>query len=151
MHAGHARRAAVGFLAAIIMAVFVGQRWGAAQEDESPPATNTAVETTDQASAEAPTEATKPAAKQFRGRLPAYFSSVVTTTQRQDVYRIQEEYFHRLVALEEQIEKLKKERDEKVDAVLTPEQLTIVNERRKAAAGRRRSNASASVAAEQGS
>lgn len=72
-----------------------------------------------------------------RGRLPAYFSSVVTQEQRETIYEIQHRYAQQLEALQAQIEKLVTERDRQVDEVLTPEQLTIVNQKRAEALKRR--------------
>jgi hypothetical protein len=55
-------------------------------------------------------------------RLPAYFSAVVTEEQRQKIYAIQKDYEGRIDPLRRQLESLVKERDQKVNAVLTPEQ-----------------------------
>lgn len=82
------------------------------------------------------------AIKKFRPRLPAYFSAVVTTDQRKEIYDVQATYHEKLVALEEQIAKLKADRDKEVDAVLTAEQLVEVNEKRAAAAAKRKSRSS---------
>ncbi len=72
------------------------------------------------------TEEAKPAAAKketnFRGRLPNYYRTVVDEKQRQAIYKIQEEYAARLAALRDQLAALSKELDEKVTAVLTPEQ-----------------------------
>ncbi len=63
-------------------------------------------------------ETTKPA----RGRLPAYFSQVVSEEQRQKIYQIQEDYRPKLESLELQRRALLKERNEKIAALLTAEQ-----------------------------
>lgn len=78
-------------------------------------------------------------AKKFRGRLPAYFSAVVTSEQRKEIYRLQATYHEKLAALEEQIDKLKADRDKDVDEVLTVEQLAQVNKKRAVAAAKRKS------------
>lgn len=66
-------------------------------------------------------DAKKPV-RRTRGRLPAYYGQVVTEQQRQKIYDIQEDYRPKLEALETQRKALLKERDEKITAVLTPEQ-----------------------------
>jgi hypothetical protein len=82
----------------------------------------------------------KPAVtKKFRPRLPAYFATVVTSDQRKEVYEIQATFFEKIVALEEQIAKLKADRDKQVDEVLTTEQLAEVSKKRAAAAAKRKS------------
>jgi hypothetical protein len=81
----------------------------------------------------------KPAVvKKFRPRLPAYFSTLVTTEQRKKVYGIQATYFDKIAALEEQIAKLKVDREKDVDEVLTAEQLAEVTKKRAAAAAKRK-------------
>lgn len=75
--------------------------------------------TTASASDAAPT---KKLGKLIRGRLPAHYSKVVTPEQRQAIYKIQEEYRPQIEALEAQISALEKQRDEKITAILTPEQ-----------------------------
>jgi len=67
-------------------------------------------------------------AKGPRGRLPAYYSQVVDQKQREAIYKIQEEYEPKIAALREQLDALTKQRDEKVAAVLTPEQLKKIAE-----------------------
>jgi Spy/CpxP family protein refolding chaperone len=63
-----------------------------------------------------------------RGRLPAHYAPVVTEEQRQKIYDIQEEYKAKIDPLEAQVKALTKERDEKIAAVLTPEQRKKVEE-----------------------
>lgn len=55
-------------------------------------------------------------------RLPAHFGKVVDESQREKIYDIQNEYGPKIKALKDQLEALLKQRDEKIDAVLTPEQ-----------------------------
>lgn len=76
-------------------------------------------------------------ARKFRGRLPNYYSSVVDRKQRQSIYKIQQEYAPKIAALKAQLEALVKERDEKVTAVLTPEQLRKVEQAQAAAKAKR--------------
>ena len=64
--------------------------------------------------------------KKFQGRLPAYYRTVVDQKQREAIYAIQKEYWTQIEALKAQLEALTKQRDEKITAVLTPEQLKQV-------------------------
>jgi hypothetical protein len=70
----------------------------------------------------------KAAKKEFRGRLPAYFSKVVDETQRKKIYAIQLEYAPKIDALKAQLESLMAERDEKVASVLTQEQRETIEQ-----------------------
>ena len=68
---------------------------------------------------------TQPAAEQekvFHGRLPAYYGQVVDEKQRAAIYGIQKQYAPKIDALKAQLAALTEERNEKVAAVLTPEQ-----------------------------
>jgi hypothetical protein len=74
----------------------------------------------------------KPSVKKILGRkgrrLPPYYAQVVNEKQRAEISKIQEEYQPKIEALQDQLEAMKKERDEKVSAVLTPEQKRQVEE-----------------------
>ena len=61
-------------------------------------------------------------------RLPSYYGSVVNEKQREEIYAIQEEYQPKIEALQNQLSAMKKERDEKISAVLTAEQKKQVEE-----------------------
>jgi Spy/CpxP family protein refolding chaperone len=61
-------------------------------------------------------------------RLPAHYTSVVNEKQRDEIYKIQEEYQPKIDALESELKALREERDEKISAVLTPEQKKQVEE-----------------------
>ena len=65
--------------------------------------------------------------QKFQRRLPNNFAALVTPAQRDQIYKLQEEYFETLALLELRVELLKKERDAKIDAVLTSEQLQRLN------------------------
>ena len=84
-------------------------------------------------------------AKKFRGRLPAYYGPVVDEEQRQAIYDIQREYHPQIAALKAQLEALIQQRDEKVEAVLTPEQLEKVEAAKAAAAAKRAKKAASAV------
>ena len=60
--------------------------------------------------------------------MPAHYASVVNEKQREEIYKIQEEYQPKIAALQKQLKALKKERDEKISAVLTAEQRKQVEE-----------------------
>lgn len=77
------------------------------------------------------------AAKKFRGRLPNYYRQVVDEKQRKAIYQIQQEYTAKIAALKAQLEAITKERDEKIVAVLTPEQNRKVDAARAAAKAER--------------
>jgi Skp family chaperone for outer membrane proteins len=77
-------------------------------------------------------------------RLPPYYAKVVTPEQREQINKIQEEYQPKITDLKAQIAELKeklqaveKERDEKIAAVLTPEQQKQVDEAKEAAKQKR--------------
>jgi hypothetical protein len=72
--------------------------------------------------------AKKTTVKRMRGRLPPHYRTVVSEEQRSIIYQIQEEYRVKIEALEAQLEAIKKERKEKIAAVLTPEQKKQVAE-----------------------
>jgi len=78
---------------------------------------------------EKPAEPAVEKTEAFRGRLPNYYRFVVDEKQREAIYKIQEEYAAKIDALKAQLAALTKERDAKVAAVLTPEQLKEVEQR----------------------
>ncbi len=63
-----------------------------------------------------------------RRRLPPYYARVVDDKQREAIYAIQDEYAPRIEELQKQLEALIAERDAKIQAVLTPEQLEQVQQ-----------------------
>lgn len=75
--------------------------------------------------------------KKFRGRLPNYYRYVVTPQQRETIYKIQAEYAPKIDALRAELEALIDERDEKVAAVLTPQQRKKVEQLKAAAKAKR--------------
>lgn len=70
---------------------------------------------------------TKKSVKRVR-RLPPRYAAVVDEEQRAEIYKIQEEYQPKIELIENQLKALKKERDEKIAAVLTAEQRKKVAE-----------------------
>ena len=73
-----------------------------------------------------------------RRALPAHYAPVVSEEQKQQIHKIQEEYTPQIDALNEQIKALKKERDEKIAAVLTPEQKKQIDDAKAAAKAKRK-------------
>ena len=61
-------------------------------------------------------------------RLPNYYAQVVDKNQREAIYKIQQEYEPKLAELRQKLDALTKERDAKIRAVLTPEQLKKVEQ-----------------------
>lgn len=84
------------------------------------------------------------ARKKARGRLPAYFSAVVTQKQREAIYKLQSDYEMQLEKLRAEMDKLIAARDQEVDAVLSAEQLAEVNKKREEAKKRRAARSSSS-------
>jgi hypothetical protein len=70
----------------------------------------------------------------LRGRLPAHYGKVVTEQQRNLIYKIQAEYRPKVDLLEAQLTLLKRERDTKIEAVLTPAQKKLIEEATRAKA-----------------
>ena len=64
--------------------------------------------------------------KEIKPRLPNGFGPVVNPAQKGKIYAIQREYNELIALLELRITLLKKERDAKIDALLTPSQLERV-------------------------
>jgi Spy/CpxP family protein refolding chaperone len=64
-----------------------------------------------------------------KGRhLPAHYAQVITEKQREEIYKIEDEYQPKIETLQKQLDALKNERDEKVSALLTPEQKKQIEE-----------------------
>lgn len=88
------------------------------------------------AKAESKTSATEDG--KLTGRLPAYYATVVTRDQKQQIYKIQQEYAPRVKELQTQIDNLNKQRDEKIEALLTAEQKQKVEALKTEAAAKRK-------------
>ncbi|MBX3413675.1 MAG: hypothetical protein KF708_13375 [Pirellulales bacterium] len=63
-----------------------------------------------------------------RGRLPAYYSQVVSPDQKEKIYEVQKSYAPRIKELRAQLATLQTERDAKCRALLTSEQRKKVDE-----------------------
>ena len=132
----------VAMLAAVAGLSAVGQAAPSAEE----PAAQTSAKPAAEAPAETPVPEKDAATeeKEFRGRLPAYYSGVVDEDQREKIYAIQREYAPKIDALKAQWAALMADRDKQVAAVLTPEQLKQV-EKLKAEAKAKRDKAKSSA------
>lgn len=76
--------------------------------------------------------------KAARGRLPNYYTQVVDDEQREEIYSIQADYDARINELLRQAVALRNERNSKVEAVLTPDQLEQVKKITAAAKAKRK-------------
>lgn len=76
--------------------------------------------------------------KEFKPRLPRYYSGIVTEIQRRDIYRIQQRYFEKIADLEMQLKALKAEQEVEMEAVLTISQRERLNKIREAAGVKRK-------------
>jgi Spy/CpxP family protein refolding chaperone len=75
-------------------------------------------------------------AEKLTGRVPAYYKTVVTDDQRQQIYKIMAEYTPRLIALKGQLNQLTNEQDKRIEALLTPEQKQKIAQLKAAKANR---------------
>jgi TolA-binding protein len=65
----------------------------------------------------------------LKGFLPANYGKLgLTDVQKQRIYRVQADFKDRIAELQAAIEKLRKEQREKIEAVLTPEQMKRLKE-----------------------
>jgi hypothetical protein len=72
-------------------------------------------------------------AKKAASRLPTYYTKVIDKEQRAKILAIQDEYAAKIEAIQRQLKDLTKERDDKIAAVLTPEQQKKIDELKAAA------------------
>ena len=70
----------------------------------------------------------KKAPSKARGYLPPYFKEVVTKQQTEKIYAIQATYDEQIETLAKQVKELQAKRLAEMKAVLTPEQLKLVDE-----------------------
>jgi len=59
----------------------------------------------------------------LRRAVPTGYGPIVNAVQREEIYRIQADYFEVIALLELRLELLRQERDAKIEGVLTPAQL----------------------------
>ncbi len=89
------------------------------------------------AKAPAAAKAEAPGRRARAGQLPPYYREVVSEEQRQKIYAIQAEYNAQIAELEAKVAQLRKERDSKIEALLTPEQKKKIDDLRAAAKSKR--------------
>ena len=83
-----------------------------------------------------------------KGRLPAYYSDIVTEAQRQQIYTLQEAFNKKISVLQEQIDALEKERDTAIEALLDAQQKAKVKAAQAEAAAKKKKAAADKKAAE---
>ncbi|MFP6752726.1 MAG: hypothetical protein VB855_13685 [Pirellulaceae bacterium] len=113
-----------GPLSALLLVVLVLSGLAIAQDEEDRPVT------TDQKQA-----------KPIRGRLPAYFSQLVTVEQREEIYSIQARFAEPIAELKKQLKEITDRRDRDVMEVLSAEQQQKLNALKDAARKRREARA----------
>ncbi len=91
------------------------------------------------AKAEAPPAAAKKTAKERQpaGRLPNFYPKIVTEEQREKIFAIQKQYAAKIDPLRRELEKITRERDEAIEALLTPEQKKQLEDLKAAAKAKR--------------
>jgi len=139
---------ALAALVAAVAGLALGPQRSPAQQASTEGSTGAAVQQAAESPAETPVPETAKPKKAFRGRLPNYYSRVVDQEQREKIYAIQREYAPKIDTLKAQLEALVAERDEKVEAVLTPEQQQTVEKLRAAAKAKRSQRKAAQSASE---
>ena len=82
------------------------------------------------------TKSKSPAKPPFTGRLPRYFSKVVSPTQRETIYEIQHSFRAKIDKLQQELDALKQEQAEAVNSVLSEIQIQQVEQLRNKAAQR---------------
>jgi len=121
-------RRSLACLAALMLVGCMADRGWAQEDPVAEPAAKPAAEPAVKPAAE---PAAKPAAKQRakpRGRLPNFYRTVVTEEQREAIYEIQADSATEIKALQAQIDALVADRDAKVQALLSPEQLQKIKQ-----------------------
>jgi hypothetical protein len=66
--------------------------------------------------------------KRTHARLPPHYAGVVNDEQRQEIYRLQEEYKPKIKAMQAELNATKNELNEKIAAVLTADQKRKIDE-----------------------
>ena len=79
--------------------------------------------------------------KKAKGRLPAYYSDLVTEQQRSTIYAIQAKYQARIAALNEELMNIEKQQDMEIENVLTGQQKLMLKKAQEEGAAKRKKNA----------
>lgn len=89
--------------------------------------------------------------KKTKGRLPPYYSDIVSEDQRQKIYDVQARYAKQIDALTEQLSALEKQRDRDIENVLNAEQKQKLKKAQdEAAAKKKKTSADKKGAPEEG-
>jgi len=88
------------------------------------------------------------AKRPFQLRLPAHFGKIVDETQRQKIYDIQREYGPKIQELRAQLKALIDERDKKIQAVLSADQVKELAKAKEAARAKRKKKTEAAAVTE---
>lgn len=83
-----------------------------------------------------PDAADRSQSKQLSGRLPRFFSTVVTPQQRLEIYEIQSNYRKKMLELQQQLDALKAAESKEIEQILSPIQLKQISEMRTEALSR---------------
>ncbi len=86
--------------------------------------------------------------KKSKGRLPVFYSQVVSGDQRDEIYAIQAKYASEMDALVDQLVALRNQQQEEIKAVLTPKQVARLKQLREEAKQLRAQRAARRAAAE---
>jgi hypothetical protein len=84
--------------------------------------------------------------KKAKGRLPPYYSAIVTDQQREAIYLIQAKYAQQLAALQEQMDAMEKQRNTDIENVLSPQQKLLLLKAQEAAATKKKKAADDKIA-----
>jgi len=60
--------------------------------------------------------------KKAKGKLPAYFADIVTESQRQQIYGLQDKYAKQIAEIQAQLDALTKQRDSEIESLLNADQ-----------------------------
>jgi hypothetical protein len=70
--------------------------------------------------------------------LPTYYAGIVTETQRQQIYSIQDKYAKQIAELEAQLETVTKQRDTEIEGILNAEQKAQLKKAQEEAAAKKK-------------
>lgn len=126
-------------LGILFVLVFAGLLWmpGQAMLGAQEPGANQSSDTQNK-KATTPKKQKKP-----KGRLPVFYSKVVSGDQREEIYAIQAKYAPEMDALVEQLVELRNKMQSEIKSVLTPKQVARLKKLRAEAKQRRAERAAA--------
>src|SRR3954454_13877687 len=76
--------------------------------------------------------------KKAKGRVPAFYADVVTETQRQQIYAIQDKYARQISDLQAQLDAVSRQRDTEIESLLNAEQKDKVKKARDEAVAKKK-------------